>query len=65
MGRLRRTSAGYELHTCYRPEPPASVRAKRPALAPEVRSAGGQTNENLDAMNAWLGHVEAGRIAVR
>jgi len=39
--------------THHRPEPPASVRANRPALAAEAGSAGGQTNEKLDAMHAW------------
>ena len=47
-----------------RPEPPASVRAQLPPLAAETRSAFGQTNENIDAQNAWLAHIAAGRISV-
>lgn len=48
----------------HRSDPPASVIAQRPPLAPETRSAFGQTNENLDAQNAWEAHIAAGRIAV-
>ena len=59
--------------TRHRPEPPASVRAQRPPLAAETRSAFGQTNENscpehsrrVGAQNIWLAHIEAGRIEVK
>jgi len=49
----------------YRSDPPPSVIAQRPPLAPDPRSAFGQTNENLDAQNAWEAHIAAGRIAVK
>ena len=53
----------------YRSDPPPSVIAKRPPLAPDPRSAFGQTSENpcpelgrrVDAQNAWEGHIAAGR----
>jgi hypothetical protein len=51
--------------TSQRPEPPPSVRAQRPPLAADTRSAYGQTNENLDAQNIWLAHIAAGRIQVK
>jgi hypothetical protein len=48
----------------HQPEPPASVRRQRPPLAPSVGTSFG-TDENLDAQNAWLAHIEAGRIEVK
>ena len=48
----------------FRPEPPASVRAQRPPFAPSVGTSFGN-EENFDAQNAWLAHIEAGRIEVK
>jgi hypothetical protein len=53
------------IRSSYRSGPPPSVIAQRSPLAPETRSAFGQTNENLDAQNAWEAHIAAGRIEVK
>jgi len=44
-------------------EPPPEVIARRPHQAPSLGTCF-PTDENLDAQQAWLGHIEAGRIKV-
>lgn len=45
-------------------EPSAFVRAQRPRLATEANRSNHRIDE-LDAQNAWLAHIAAGRFEIR